>query len=383
MSPERIGELTVAGNAALVGGVAWARARFHRTPRSAVGLVAQRGLTGPGIFSYTGSMNVARSAHTATLLPGGDVLIVGGVSSSAERYQPISGMFTLTAGAAIDPREFHTATLLKNGKVLITGGQPGGFSPGIARAELYDPVTDSFSATSGPMQVARTSHTATLLGSGKVLLVGGSGATASTSAELFDPSTGTFTALSAALHAPRERHTATLLTDGRVLIEGGTGGAPSAELFDEGSATFVVTGAPSFPRSHHTATLLQNGKVLFAGGFNGFASYPMGVLAAAELYDPSAGTFASAGTLVTAREQHTATLLLDGRVLFVGGGATAANTRVGTPEFYDPDAGTFDSRPEQINTVRELHTATRLNNGKVLVTGGAGAAGGNDAVLYW
>ncbi len=74
------------------------------------------------------------------------------------------------------PRTGHTATLLPNGKVLVVGGEhlltsaaPFGLTD---TAELYDPVTGNFTLT-GSLNTARTGHTATLLPSGKVLIVGG------------------------------------------------------------------------------------------------------------------------------------------------------------------------------------------------------------------
>src|SRR5713226_1138077 len=79
------------------------------------------------------------------------------------------GTFQAT-GNMIRPRTTHAATLLANGKVLITGGWAtiSGL-PVWASAELYDPLTRTFSATSD-MTAPRLYHTATLLPSGKVLI---------------------------------------------------------------------------------------------------------------------------------------------------------------------------------------------------------------------
>jgi hypothetical protein len=67
-------------------------------------------------------------------------------------------------------RKAHTATLLRNGKVLFAGGSSGGNVT--ASAELYDPETGTFEATSS-MSTARGGLTATLLLDGRVLIVGG------------------------------------------------------------------------------------------------------------------------------------------------------------------------------------------------------------------
>ncbi|MGI9168209.1 MAG: kelch repeat-containing protein [Pyrinomonadaceae bacterium] len=81
----------------------------------------------PG-WSYTGDLNIARSDFTATLLPNGKVLVVGGYSpapqtilNSAELYDPSTGTWSFT-GSLNAPRLAHSATLLQNGKVLVAGG---------------------------------------------------------------------------------------------------------------------------------------------------------------------------------------------------------------------------------------------------------------------
>ena len=120
------------------------------------------------------------------------------------------------------------------------------------------------------------------------------------------------------LSAPRSSHTATLLPGGKVLVVGGYNGdisTSSAELYDPSNGIWTVTGSMATARYHHTATLLPNGKVLVAGGV---AGYNM-ILSSAELYDPSNGMWTVTGTLATERHKHTATLLPNGKVLVAGG----------------------------------------------------------------
>ncbi len=127
---------------------------------------------------------------------------------------------------------------------------------------------------------------------------------------------------------------------------------------------FVATGSLNTAREDHTATLLNNGKVLIAGGFDSTNN----ATASAELYDPAVGTFAPTGSLNTAREYHTATLLNNGTVL-IAGGFDSTNNATASAELYDPAVGTF-APTGSLNTAREYHTATLLNNGTVLIAGG-------------
>jgi len=242
--------------------------------------------SGTGVFSGTGNLTTARGGHTATLLANGKVLFAGGADqypggtamASAELFDPGTGVFTPT-GNMMAARFRHTATLLQNGRVLIVGGTARDSSNSTATAEVYDPATGIFTAT-GSMATAREEHTATLLNDGKVLIVGGESPAAGSSglqdtvtAEIYDPSTGLFSATGAMAEA-RSSHTATLLADGTVLIAGGGKDNSTAEVYNEASGSFSITGGMEVGRSGHTATLLADGTVLVVGGgdFAGIAS---------------------------------------------------------------------------------------------------------------
>ena len=318
-------------------------------------------------FVQTGSMTVARTAHTATLLLDGRVLIAGGGSASAELYDATSQTFTATGSMTL-AQDARSATLLAHstlpnyGKVLMVGG-------GDLIAELFDPTAGTFTAT-GSMGAQHLGQTATLLQSGKVLVAGGETA----KAELFNPSTGAFTA-TGSMTVSRSGHTATLLPDGRVLIAGGVldfgaggtvpvpegPGAASAELYDPVSGRFTSTGSMSEGRSGHTATLLVDGTVLVTGTDN-----------TAELFSPGTGTFSVVGDLSTGFGA-TAILRNDGTVLVAGGhtGTKMVGHVVShaTANLFAPESGGFVATGSLI-TARDGHTATLLVDGTVLVTGG-------------
>ncbi len=345
-------------------------------------------------FSSTGSMSKARSGHTATLLASGEVLIVGGgaadLDASAELFDPKSGTFTPT-GSMTTPRYGPTATLLADGKVLVTGGVGPGVSvlPRLSSAELYDPQSGSFTAI-GNMAVGRVLHTATLLDDGRVLIAGGTdasggGGAATASAELYDPSAGTFT-LTGSMASERADHTATLLASGKVLIVGGWNGHAAdaaddppwdplfAELFDPSSGGFTASGSMSTTRIGHSAIRLASGKALVLGGVPSLQNVHQQPLDPqyAEVYDPTAATFSSAGNFTLSRTKNTATLLTNGMVLIAGG--EQAGATVTSADLLDPATGTLSATGGLV-IARTEHTATRLNDGRVLVTGGADANG--------
>ena len=252
-----------------------------------------------GTWTVTASMIEMRALGTATLLPDGNVLVVGGevlggsgphVLASAELYDPTSGTWRAT-GSMSTPRSGHTATLLPNGKVLVVGGSD--FTTVLSSAELYDPTTGTWTATGG-MASARTAHTATLLTDGEVLVTGGDSAIPRggflASAELYDPATGAWRS-TGSLRGVRVNASATLLPDGRVLVAGGTdpdlvGVVASAELYDPSTGTWGPTASLGTGRKGHTAVLLRDGQVLVVGGERG---NPTDALASAELYDPGSG----------------------------------------------------------------------------------------------
>ena len=332
-----------------------------------------------GFTPTTGNMTAARSAHTATLLQSGNVLIAGGIDASgalesAELYDPTNQIFAATSNMTV-ARSGHTATLLadatlpNSGRVLLAGG-------GSQSAELYDPKAGTFTAT-GSMVAQHTSQTATLLQNGQVLIAGG----ATASAELYNPATGTFTA-TGSMTVSRSAHTATLLLSGQVLIAGG--GTATAEIYDPATGTFTATGSMIEPRSEHTATLLANATLPNHG-----AVVVAGPDFSAEVFDPATRTFSRVGDLlslgpVPADRSMTALLRNDGTVVVAGGYYYVPLYRSGTPgcfkygeakyslaatQVFAPESEGFTATAH-LNTARYGHAATVLADGTVLVTGG-------------
>jgi hypothetical protein len=119
------------------------------------------------------------------------------------------------------------------------------------------------------------------------------------------------------------------------------------------STGFTPTGSMGTARDYHTVTLLNDGKVLVTGGASTTAD-----LATAELFDPSAGSFSPAGSMESTRISHTATLLNSGKVL-VAGGLENASTPLSAAELFDPSSWNFylDGRHDRCTSLAHGNTA--------------------------
>jgi N-acetylneuraminic acid mutarotase len=202
------------------------------------------------------------------------VLVVGGYNDAtfidtAERYNPATNSWA-PAGKLAGVRMSHAADLLPGGQLLVTGGYNAAVF--LDTAERYDPATNTWSPISGMTQ-SRSGHTATILPNGQVLVAGGfntsRGNTFVDGAERFDPASNRWTAVPS-LAQGRFGHTATLLATGRVLVIGGRSGESSylatTEEYDPASNRWTEGPKLARPRTDHTATALPNGQLMVIGG---------------------------------------------------------------------------------------------------------------------
>jgi MYXO-CTERM domain-containing protein len=339
----------------------------------------------------TGSMSTERGWHTATRLTTNHVLVAGGrggytigpALASSEVWDASSGTWAAT-GTMVNPRWIHVATQLKDGRVLVAGGSSE--NEALSSSETYEPATGEWS-DAGAMSTVRVRAALARLKDGTVLIGGGRtavdpwGSPQSSSVDVWDPATSAWSSR-AAMNDARDGHTATVLADGTVLVAGGSQVIPmgsrtigTAEKYDAGLDAWISVGSMADTRSRHTATLLLDGRVLVVAGCSSIGNageYPYRCEALAtgpgsnrsELFEPATGTWTAAPSFPYRRYDHTASLLPDGRVLIVGGETDNKYTKL-----FDPSTGDWQWGPEAV-TARRAHAAATLTGTSILVTGG-------------
>jgi len=340
-----------------------------------------------GVFTPTPStMSLSRSNHTATLLTNGRVLIAGGFTNQtstaptnvAEIYYPNTQLFVPTASMTY-ARGNHTATLMPDGSVIVLGGNSssGGY---LNTVEQYSPNAVTWT-TLNPMPVALSNQTATLLTNGDILVIGGKTASGpSNAAYLFNPTADTWTTL-ASMPTALYDHTATLMFDGRVLVAGGNDGLGStyvSYIYNPGSNTWAATCSGNCltqARSGHTATLLPNNTVMITGGIgNPTPTY-------VEVFRIDGSSWAPVGVFPAARTAHTMTLALNGLLYAIGGytGTSYYASALSGDFTLSPDAETTGAPPSLRQSSITAISAYPFQQTSNLTVSGTTFEGGTEA----
>ena len=297
-----------------------------------------------GEWTWVAPMTRDRAGHTATRLADGRVLVVGGElpryggdwfpnEGSAEIYDPATNTWAVTSSLTTKRGGF-TATLLPTGEVLVVGGYDQN-DDSLASAELFDPASGQWKPAAS-MQVARFWHTATSLPDGNVLVVGGWYddwlQLQVREAEIYDWKSGRWRP--AGEMTGRGAHTATLLDDGRVLVAGGyTSSFPpgggwrsfwtldTAVIFDGTTGKWSDAGSLGIPRFGHLAAALRGGGALIVQGTETYDAVPSlkyRPVPDAMSYSPFDSSWRDLGPPAIDMKATSVTRLGDGTLLFVG-----------------------------------------------------------------
>lgn len=212
-----------------------------------------------GLWSFAASMLTGRSGHTATTLPDGRVLVVGGYASadSAEIYDPDTNSWA-PATAPTGTYDFHSATLLQDGRVLVIGQ---------TTTEIYNPATGAW-LTVAAHDGFRYGNKSVLLADGRVLMVGGS----QSIGMVYNPRNDTWTPTSACADLDLFAMALTAFGDGAIL----TGGMDDATVVTRcrylNPATLEWEELADLPerRWYHETIVLSDGTLLIVGGLDPF-----------------------------------------------------------------------------------------------------------------
>jgi hypothetical protein len=162
---------------------------------------------------------------------------------------------------------YAVSVQLVNGNILVTGGLSKNGSNFTNQTEIFDYKNEKWNLAS-PMNVGRGTHVMVRLNNGNVIAIGGFG---TKTCEIFDTLSQSWS-LTDSLHDLRsDGETVTLLDNGNVLITGGWDETnnvhlKSCEVYNINQAKWILTDSLNSVRAYHTATKLLNGKVLSAGG---------------------------------------------------------------------------------------------------------------------
>jgi hypothetical protein len=308
----------------------------------------------------------------------------GGSGGSGSAAAGISAGGTFTNVSPLGrARVYHTATLLKDGRILITGGLVGP-QAATAEVELLDPSTGAITSAA-PMSVARMAHEAVLLPTQKVLVVGGQSTrfgVAHATTELYDPLTNTWSA-GPNLSTGRAAPTVSSYDQGKkVLIAGGftyVNNQPtvhtSVDIYSGDSNTIAAsTRTMTQPRCDGEAYTQQNGQILFTSGYRSLATADP---ALSEVYDITNDLFIPVNQLEARAEASLA--VIDSKIHGIGGVTSAAVSLASVEQF---DGQTWSAAARPLLRPRDAFTATTVGKNAVVIGGRENGAVLGSVELY-
>jgi len=356
-------------------------------------------LPGSAVFTV-GAQPASRTGHGSSLLPDGSVLLSGGVDANGgatldgfARFDPQTQEFAALAGAMQHPRSAHSATRLLDGRVLLVGGVDENGAV-VATADVWNPLTGTCTPAAS-LPGPRAQHTATLLGDGRVLVVGGVSnfdladplaalGSALSSCVLYDPLANAWNP-APSLPKPRVGHAASLVGNGRALVSCGIeitnvlgfpvpGFSSDCRRYDPVANSWSAAGTVSGGRAFHAQTTLTNGRALLVGGVEGnLLTLVFTTLATTRVYDPSANSWANTASLAGGRA-YPQLVAASGRAIVLGGLASFdLATQSGAPALAIESAletvAAWSSSAD-LQYARPVCSAIAIEGGaRVLVTG--------------
>ena len=332
---------------------------------------------GTGRWSAVPSVDQSSLLNRVLKLADGTVLFVGvGFGPDEQVTGTAYGLDTtdLSWKKFADPpaaRAFHQMVLMGDGRVMVAGGIELNDDLSSFRRErintvdIFDPASNTWQQAA-PMSTASEELWLFTLNDGRVLSIVGEDEASSDSpvyAQIYDPDTDKWTVVDSAdpYYLPTG---AVQLSDGRVLVAGTLKGSGTtsygfsgglltfvtlpdgrryfgeqardlsrAKVYDPATDTWEATLGSTGIRTSASLTLLRDGRVLVAGGedseedFSAGYSFDYRLYSTTVVYDPELNFWSPGPDLAERRMDHSAILIPDGRVIFLGGiGLTEVST---------------------------------------------------------
>lgn len=317
-------------------------------------------------WTQVGTQSSNRVFPTLTTLADGRVLIAGGltevtgspVTLNSVDFNDAAAGTTVGGPPMAFARYGHSAIRLSNGRVLVVGGQDIASINPVLSAEIFNPVTNGWSAAAAMPDGALFPGLA-LMPNGRVLATGTDTINgAGTGAAIYDPVSNSWVA-AASPHNPHSMPAVVTLPNGRVLVVGGIS-STTAEIYDPVSNTWTST-APTAITDHGFGSVY-----LTAGGRALHVSTTLDT----EFYDFATDSWtAGASMFATPTEGYGAQAQLpDGRILVGGGSDLNVSVDVATSKIYDPSSNSWTTGAPMLSTHAAARFAT-LPNGRLVIAG--------------
>jgi chitodextrinase len=311
------------------------------------------------------------------LLPNGSVLMNDGQSHGREFHvwNPSTGNFTTPSSPSYNPF-CGGHDQMADGRIFWIGGHPGMAHVGITNVSAYNPADGSW-ATLADMTHQRWYPTVTMLGDGRFLAMSGEVNCAECFEpvpEIYNPATNVWTPLTDAPFTFAYYPHVYVLPDGRVIVAADTEAPIVSQILDVNAHTWTAIGGPAVDGG--ASATYAPGKFLKVGSSIDPDDPLHSGVATAYVLDTTqpSPTWRQVASMQFGRIYHNMTLLADGSALVTGGGSTSApsdtTTAIMPAELWSPTT-------EQWTTVASMHAprlyhseALLLLDGRVLSLGG-------------
>ncbi len=353
-------------------------------------------VTDTWVATATATAPEARADHTA-VWTGSRMIVWGGVAREGDSfprlntgalYDPVTNIWSQTPTTnAPSPRDGHTA-VWTGGKMIVWGDTAGSSTSLPGTGGSYDPVANSWTATStAGAPSGRSAHAAVWTGSQMIVWGGATFSGVSNLGGRYDPLADAWTPTARGTAPPaRQDHTA-VWTGSLMIVWGGSdyvrpmdGGGRYDPAIHDWSPTSSVGAPPA--RSSHTAVWTGGRMIVWGGiGTSSFGENTGG------LYDPIADTWTPTSLAGAPSPRHSHTAIWTGSALVIWGGqiydpTTFSQVYLSSGGRYDPAGDVWT--PTSLSgapTGRSLHTAVWTGS-RMIVWGGAGGSFENTGAVY-